>query len=71
MSTVELGEIVGGLVAALALVLLYWLIRRSNVRSTKLGVFIERQRFEAEPGEPWPYRDPDQTAEFQPPKEDK
>jgi hypothetical protein len=72
VSTVEIGEIAGALLAALALVLLYWLIRRSNVRSTKLGIFVERERYDDEPPEePWPYADPDRTIEYPPKKEDK
>jgi hypothetical protein len=72
VNTTEIAELVGGFIAALLLVLLYWLVRRSNVRSTRIGVFVERERYdEPEPEEPvWPYNDPEKTITYPPPEKE-
>jgi hypothetical protein len=53
---------VAGVLLLVAMVLLYRLLGRDpNVRNTRYGFFIERDRFEDEEP-PWP--DPEKTAEY-------
>lgn len=59
-------SLIGGAILVVALVLCYRLVRRDlGIRLTRLGVFVERERYDDEDEPPG---DDEKTAEFRWPK---